>query len=216
MKACIFDLDGTLTDTIVSLTFSVQSTLKEMHLPEITMEQCQSFVGNGARRLMDDTLKAVGDDELERIDEAMEVYGRIFDENCTYHVTPYEGVMELLKELKERGIKTAVLSNKPHRQTVKVVREVLGEELIDWAQGQQESIRRKPDPDGVYAVMKQLGVTKEECLYVGDSEVDAQTGKNAGVKTVCVTWGFRTKEQLKDAGAGCLIDAPAELLEYIL
>ncbi|MGN1267822.1 MAG: HAD family hydrolase [Dorea sp.] len=215
MKACIFDLDGTLTDTLESLTFSVRSSLKEMNLPEITKEQCRSFVGNGARRLMEDTLRAVGDEKLERIEEAMEIYGRIFDENCTYHVTPYEGVMELLKALKQRGIKTAVLSNKPHRQTVKVVEEVLGNDLIDWAQGQQEQIARKPSADGVYAVMEKLGVTKEECLYIGDSEVDAETGKNAEVKTICVTWGFRTREELECAGADDLIDKAEEVLKYI-
>lgn len=215
MKACIFDLDGTLTDTLESLAYSVRSTLREMQLPEITDEQCQSFVGNGARRLVEDTLKAVGDTDLSRIEEAMEVYGRVFDANCTYHVKPYEGIMELLKALKERDVKVAVLSNKPHKQTVKVVKEVLGEAWVDWAQGQQEHIARKPAPDGVYAVMERLGVSKEECIYVGDSEVDAATGENAGVKTVCVTWGFRTREELKDAGAKELIDAPGELLRYI-
>ncbi len=215
MKACIFDLDGTLTDTLESLAYSVRSTLREMQLPEITDEQCQSFVGNGARRLVEDTLKAVGDTDLSRIEEAMEVYGRVFDANCTYHVKPYEGIMELLKALKERDVKVAVLSNKPHKQTVKVVKEVLGETWVDWAQGQQERIARKPAPDGVYAVMERLGVSKEECIYVGDSEVDAATGENAGVKTVCVTWGFRTREELKDAGAKELIDAPGELLRYI-
>lgn len=215
MKACIFDLDGTLTDTLESLAYSVRSTLREMQLPEITDEQCQSFVGNGARRLMEDTLKAVGDTDLSRIEEAMEVYGRVFDANCTYHVKPYEGIMELLKALRERDVKVAVLSNKPHKQTVKVVKEVLGEAWVDWAQGQQEHIARKPAPDGVYAVMERLGVSKEDCIYVGDSEVDAATGENAGVKTVCVTWGFRTREELKDAGAKELIDAPGELLRYI-
>lgn len=215
MKACIFDLDGTLTDTLESIAYSVRSTLREMQLPEITDEQCQSFVGNGARRLLEDSLQAVGDTELSRIEEAMEVYGRVFDDNCTYHVKPYEGIMELLKALKERDVKVAVLSNKPHKQTVKVVREVLGDAWIDWAQGQQESIARKPAPDGVYAVMEHLGVSKENCIYVGDSEVDAATGANAGVKTICVTWGFRTREELKDAGAKELIDAPGELLRYI-
>lgn len=216
MKACIFDLDGTLTDTLESIAYSVRSTLCEMKLPEITDEQCQSFVGNGARKLLEDSLQAVGDKNLSRIEEAMEVYGRVFDLNCTYHVKPYKGIMELLKTLKERGVKVAVLSNKPHKQTVKVVKEVLGDAWIDWAQGQQESIARKPAPDGVYAVMEHLGVTKNECVYIGDSEVDALTGANAGVKTVCVTWGFRTREQLKDAGAKELIDAPEELLRYII
>ena len=136
IKACIFDLDGTLTDTIESLTYSVGETLKEMGLPPITKEQCQSFVGNGARVLLDKSIRAAGDSEALRLEEAMEIYGRIFDENCTYHVTPYEGITALLKELKERGVKLAVLSNKPHRQTVKVAEEIFGREVFDAVQGQ--------------------------------------------------------------------------------
>ena len=101
MKACIFDLDGTLTDTLESLAFSVKETLKEMGLPQITTDECRSFVGNGARYLMERALEAAGDWELSRIEEGMEVYGRIFDENCTYLVTPYEGITETLKQMKD-------------------------------------------------------------------------------------------------------------------
>lgn len=132
MKACIFDLDGTLTNTLESLVYSVRATLREMGLPEITKEQCRTFVGNGARRLMVDSLAAVGDENAERLEEGMQVYGRIFDENCTYHVTPYEGIVKMLEALKDRGIKLAVLSNKPHAQTVKVVREIFGDGVFDY------------------------------------------------------------------------------------
>ena len=215
IKACIFDLDGTLTDTLESLVFSVGETLKEMELPEITKDQCRAFVGNGARRLLEDSLEAAGDTGHTRIEEAMEIYGRIFDANCTYCVKPYEGIMELLKELKERQIKTAVLSNKPHQQTVKVVREVIGDEFIDWAQGQQEDIARKPDPAGVYSILERFGVAKEECLYIGDSEVDIRTGNNAGLTTIGVTWGFRSREQLEEAGAVNMIDKAEGLLNFL-
>lgn len=215
IKACIFDLDGTLTATLESLAYSVKATLREMGLPEITDEQCRQFVGNGARYLMDKSIRAVGDTEGKRLDEAMEVYGRIFDANCTYHVTPYDGIVEMLGALKERGIHLAVLSNKPHRQTVKVVEEIFGEDVFDYASGQQEGIARKPEPDGVYHIMEKLGVSKEECLYVGDSEVDIATGHNAGVKTVGVLWGFRTEEDLVNAGAEHMIRKPEELLAYV-
>lgn len=215
IKACIFDLDGTLTDTIESLTYSVGETLKEMGLPAITKEQCQSFVGNGAKVLIDKAVRAAGDREGARFDEAMEIYGRIFDENCTYHVTPYEGIAELLKELHERGIRSAVLSNKPHRQTVKVAEEIFGKGTFDVVWGQQEGIARKPSPDGICAILKKLGVEKEECLYVGDSEVDIATGRNAAVKMVSVAWGFRTREELQTAGADYMIDRPEELLALL-
>ena len=215
MKACIFDLDGTLTNTLESMTYSVNLTLEEMGLSKITKDQCRLFVGNGARVLIEKSLKAAGDTDASRIEEGMEIYGRIFDRNCTYHVTPYEGIPEMLKALKDKGIQLAVLSNKPDRQTVKVVKAIFGEELFDYAQGQKEGIRRKPEPDGVWYLMEQMHVSKEECLYIGDTEVDAATGRNAGLKTIGVLWGFRDRKTLETAGVDDLIDRPDELLQFV-
>lgn len=215
MKACIFDLDGTLTNTLESMTYSVNLILEEMGLSKITKDQCRLFVGNGARVLIEKSLKAAGDTDASRIEEGMEIYGRIFDRNCTYHVTPYEGIPEMLKALKDKGIQLAVLSNKPDRQTVKVVKAIFGEELFDYAQGQKEGIRRKPEPDGVWYLMEQMHVSKEECLYIGDSEVDAATGRNAGLKTIGVLWGFRDRKTLETAGVDDLIDRPDELLQFV-
>lgn len=215
MKACIFDLDGTLTNTLESMTYSVNLTLEEMGLSKITKDQCRLFVGNGARVLIEKSLKAAGDTDASRIEEGMEIYGRIFDRNCTYHVTPYERIPEMLKALKDKGIQLAVLSNKPDRQTVKVVKAIFGEELFDYAQGQKEGIRRKPEPDGVWYLMEQMHVSKEECLYIGDSEVDAATGRNAGLKTIGVLWGFRDRKTLETAGVDDLIDRPDELLQFV-
>ena len=104
-KSCIFDLDGTLTDTLDSLTFSVNLTMKEMGLPEITRDQCRMFVGNGSRVLLEKALRAASEEALERLEEAMEIYGRVFNENCMYHVAPYEGIVQLLGTLKEQGIR---------------------------------------------------------------------------------------------------------------
>ena len=215
MKACIFDLDGTLTNTLESMTYSVNLTLEEMGLSKITKDQCRLFVGNGARVLIEKSLKAAGDTDASRIEEGMEIYGRIFDRNCTYHVTPYEGIPEMLKALKDKGIQLAVLSNKPDRQTVKVVKAIFGEELFDYAQGQKEGIRRKPEPDGVWYLMEQMHVSKEECLYIGDSEVDAATGRNAGLKTIGVLWGCRDRKTLETAEVDDLIDRPDELLQFV-
>ena len=215
MKACIFDLDGTLTDTLESLAFSVKETLKEMGLPQITTDECRSFVGNGARYLMERALEAAGDRELSRIEEGMEVYGRIFYENCTYLVTHYEGITETLKQMKDKGIKLAVLSNKPHQQTKKVVERIFGEDVFDCVQGQKEGIARKPDPDGIYRLLEEMQAGREECLYVGDSEVDVETGRNAGVRMVGVSWGFRSREALKAAGAGIIIDSPEKLMQFV-
>ena len=215
MKACIFDLDGTLTNTLESMTYSVNLTLKEMGLSQITNDQCRMFVGSGARVLIEESLKVSGDPKASRIEEGMKIYGRIFDQNCTYHVTLYEGIPEMLKALKDRGIHLAVLSNKPDRQTVKVVKEIFGDNIFDYAQGQKDGIRRKPEPDGVWYLMEQMQVSKEECLYIGDSEVDAATGKNAGLKTIGVLWGFRDRKTLETAGADHLIERPEELLQFV-
>ena len=215
MKACIFDLDGTLTNTLESMTYSMNLTLKEMGLSQITKDQCRMFVGNGARVLIEESLKVSGDPKASRIEEGMKIYGRIFDQNCTYHVTLYEGIPEMLKALKDRGIHLAVLSNKPDRQTVKVVKEIFGDNIFDYAQGQKDGIRRKPAPDGVWYLMEQMQVSKEECLYIGDSEVDAATGKNAGLKTIGVLWGFRDRKTLETAGADHLIERPEELLQFV-
>lgn len=214
-RLCIFDLDGTLTDTLDSLTYSVNLTLEEMGYPALERSKCRAFVGNGSRVLIEKALKASGDTTLSRIEEGMEVYDRVFDANCTYHVTPYDGIVELLQALKEKGMKLTVLSNKPHRQAVHVVEEVFGKEMFDWVQGQQEGISRKPDPYAAIQIAEKFGVKPEECVYIGDSEVDVATGTAARMKTLGVTWGFRSVEQLKEAGATILLDRPVQILEEI-
>ena len=214
-RLCIFDLDGTLTDTLDSLTYSVNLTLEEMGYPALERSKCRAFEGNGSRVLIEKALKASGDTTLSRIEEGMEVYDRVFDANCTYHVTPYDGIVELLQALKEKGMKLTVLSNKPHRQAVHVVEEVFGKEMFDWVQGQQEGIPRKPDPYAAIQIAEKFGVKPEECVYIGDSEVDVATGTAARMKTLGVTWGFRSVEQLKEAGATILLDRPVQILEEI-
>ena len=215
IKACIFDLDGTLTNTLDSLVYSTNETLKEMKLPQISEEQCRLFVGNGARVLIEKALGSSGSENLDRIEEAMQIYGRIFDANCTYHVVPYEGITEMLESMKNRGLKLAVLSNKPHKQAVHVVETIFGKETFQWIQGQIDTVPRKPDPTAVLQIAEKLGATPEETLYIGDSEVDVATGKNAQMHTVGVTWGFRGKEVLEDAGAELIVDSPEEIMNMI-
>lgn len=214
-KACIFDLDGTLTDTLESLSYSVNATLKEMGLGQITDEMCKAFVGNGARRLLEQSIQAAGDRDASRIDEAMEIYGRVFKEYCTYHVAPYNGIPELLENLKKMGIHLAVLSNKPHIQTKNVVRTFFGVDMFEQVYGQREGVPRKPDPTAVYEILKELGVNADECLYIGDSEVDMATGCAAKVTAVGVTWGFRTKDILIKSGADYTIEKPQELVTIV-
>ena len=214
-KACIFDLDGTLTDTLESLSYSVNATLKELGLGQITDTQCKAFVGNGARRLIEQSLQAAGDPEAKRIEEAMEVYGRIFKIHCTYHVAPYEGIVDMLQELKKEGVQLAVLSNKPHLQTQDVVATFFEKGTFARVYGQQEGVPRKPDPAAVHMILKELGVSGEECLYIGDSDVDMLTGRAAGVPAIGVTWGFRSREVLKEHGATYIVDKPEEIISIV-
>lgn len=214
-KACIFDLDGTLTDTLDSLTFSVNETLKEMGLPPITRDECRMFVGNGAKVLLEKSLKASGEKDLARLDEAMQRYDRIFKTGCTYHVVPYDGIMELLSKLKPAGIRMAVLSNKPDRDALSVVKEIFGTDTFQWIQGQKEGVPRKPDPAAALDVAQKLQADASETLYIGDSEVDIATGRAAGMKTIGVSWGFRGREALREAGAELIMDSPLEIFEFI-
>lgn len=212
-RLCIFDLDGTLTDTLDSLTFSVNETLKEMGLPPVTADKCRQFVGNGARVLMEKSLLEAGEADLGRLDEAMRIYGRIFDANCTYHVIPYQGIPELLTGLRQEGVNLAVLSNKPHRQAVHVVESIFGRNVFRHIQGQKENIPRKPDPKAALQIAEELGISPEDTVYIGDSEVDIATGTNAHMKTIGVTWGFRGRAVLLEAGAEQIADSPEEIMK---
>ena len=214
-KACIFDLDGTLTDTLESLTYSVNMTLSELQLGQITSEQCKSFVGNGARRLIEQSLQEAGDPKAKCIEEAMEAYGRIFKKYCTYHVAPYDGIVEMLEELKKQGVQLAVLSNKPHPQTKDVVATFFDDDMFEKVYGQQEGIPRKPDPTALHMLLRELGVSQKECLYIGDSDVDMKTGCAAGVPAVGVTWGFRSKDVLVEHGATYVVDKPEEIISIV-
>lgn len=210
-KACIFDLDGTLTDTLDSITRSVNATLDRLGLGGITKKECRGFVGSGARVLIEQSLSATAGSAVQA-DRAMDIYREIFEEYCTWHVTPYDGICELLSELKKRDFRLAVLSNKPHAQAKKVVREVFGEDLFDVVQGQSDGIPRKPDPTAAKKIAEGFGLTSDECIYIGDSDVDMRTGRAAGMKTVGVTWGYRSREILVSNGADMLISHPRELL----
>ncbi len=214
-QVCIFDLDGTLTDTLESITYSVNLTLEELGLSSITREQCKTFIGNGARYLIEESLKAAGDADAMQIEKAMEVYGRVFGEHCTYKVEPYKGIVELLGKLKAQGIKLAVLSNKPHEQTKDVVAKFFERDIFNYIQGQCEGIPRKPDPAAALLIAEQFGVSREACVYIGDSDVDMETASAAGMESVGVTWGFRPEEVLKEHGAKHIIHYPSELLSII-
>lgn len=214
-KAVVFDLDGTLNDTIASIKRSADEALGRFGFGPYTVEQYKYFVGDGAAVLVERCLEAGGDKEHVHFEEAYAEYQKVFEQYCMYRVKPYEGIRELLSALRERGVKLAVLSNKPHKRTEEVIHEIFGEDCFDIVLGQREGIQRKPSPEGVFYILKQLGLTAEEILYLGDTGTDMQTGKSAGAFTVGALWGFRTKEELEENHADVIIENPLKLLDYL-
>lgn len=213
-KAVIFDLDGTLSDSIHSIKYSCDRTMEAFGYGPFTVEQYKYFVGDGAANLVKRALAAAGDARLSHFEEAYALYREIFRENCMYRVRPYDGIPELLATLKEQKVKIAVLSNKPHAETVNVIETLYGKDCFDVIEGQKEGMAIKPSPDGVFRILEQLGLGVEDIVYLGDTATDMKTGKNAGAFTVGALWGFREREELEEGGADAIIGYPLELLRY--
>ncbi len=214
-KAVIFDLDGTLANTIESLKYCGNRALKKYGFREFDDEDYKYFVGDGAATLVQRALIKAGDADCVHFEEVFAEYTRLFKADCMYQVRPYDGIVELLQALRERGVKIAVLSNKPHANTINVVETLFGEGVFDWIQGQMDGVPKKPDPAGVYQIEEGLGFAAEDFLYVGDTGVDMQTGGSAGLFTVGVLWGFRKREELEENNACAIIREPLELLELL-
>ncbi len=209
-EAFIFDLDGTLTDTLGDLADSVNYALREFGFPERTTEEVKSFVGNGVRRLIYSSVPENTDEET--FENCLAVFKEYYKNHSLIETKPYDGIISMLETLKKQGIKTAVVTNKMHEAAEKIVRIFFGD-LIDLTLGQIDGIAQKPQPDGIYSVLEKLGVSKEKAVYVGDSEVDCITAKNAGVPCIGVTWGFRNKSVLLENGADYIADTPEEIIE---
>ena len=213
-KAYIFDLDGTIVDSLGAIADCANACLKEQGFLPHSLEAYKEFIGDGQYELIKRSLRAAGDVNLEKYEVTMARYIELFEHRCHIGCEAYDGIKEMLLALKEKGIKLAVLSNKAHKNTVKVVEHVFGTELFDEVQGQLDHVNRKPSPDGVFMIMEKLGVTSEECVYVGDTCVDMQTGKAAGIFTVGVTWGFRAREELENYQADAIVDKAEQLVDY--
>ncbi len=211
--AVIFDLDGTLLDTLDDLWAAVNAALKKFSLPLRSREEVRGFVGNGIVKLI---RRSVGQVEKETFDGVLAEFKRYYGEHCEDSTKPYEGIIELLKALKAKGIRTAVVSNKADFAVKKLAKGYF-EGLLEYAVGENEEagIRKKPAPDSLLAVMQSMGAGTDSTVYIGDSEVDIQTAKNAGVDCISVTWGFKDKEFLVKSGATALVDTPKEILSLI-
>ena len=214
IKACIFDMDGTVSNTINSIAYFANNALKKAGLKEIETDVYKKLVGNGAKVLVERMLKTVGAPE-SYYDEVAYEYNTKYDNDFLYLTEPYEGIIDMLKELKKMGLSVAILSNKPHTTALKVSDALFSSELVDICYGGREGIALKPDPAGVFEILNELNIEKEECLYIGDTATDMKTGKGAGLYTIGVLWGFRDREELESGGADKIIAHPYELLDII-
>ena len=210
--AVIYDLDGTLLNTLDDLTDSVNHILGEYGAPGCAPEQVRAALGNGARVLL--TTLAPKELQGERFEQMLAEYGDWYNAHCRIKTRPYPGVEELTKTLKEKGVKQAIVSNKGDT-AVKELAQLYFADVLEAAVGERPGIRRKPEPDSVLEAMRQLGVSPERTLYVGDSEVDHMTARRAHLPVALVSWGFRDRDKLEMLKPEFLADGAGELLDWI-
>ena len=208
----IFDLDGTLLDTLTDLAASTNYALREHGMPEHSVDDVRRFVGNGVRKLMERAVPDGADNPL--FDEAFATFRQHYMEHDLDTTRPYDGIPEMLATLKSRGCRIAVVSNKMMAATQELCQHFFPD-TVEVAIGEHEAegIRKKPAPDTVYAALSALGVTKDHAVYVGDSDVDIATARHAGLPCISVLWGFRDRDFLLHHGATTLVTIPRELCE---
>ena len=211
-KAIVFDLDGTLLDTLTDLAASTNYALRSCGMPEHSIDDVRRFVGNGVRMLM---TRAVPDGESNpRFDEAFSVFRQHYMQHCLDTTCPYPGIMDALARLKERGMMLAIVSNKMQAATEEL-RQHFFSQYIDVAIGESAAIRKKPAPDTVNEALRLLGISHDEAIYVGDSDVDIDTARAAMMPCASVLWGFRDRQFLLNHGATRLLSSPEELLSLV-
>lgn len=208
-KLAIFDLDGTILDTLEDLTDAVNFALKECGYPKRSIAEIRSFVGNGIRKLIERALpEGTAETEISRVHG---IFAPYYKEHCNVKTRPYDGVPQMLLELRMAGVKTAVLSNKADFAVQPLVAQYFPN-LFDLALGERPGIPRKPAPDAVFEILDRLDVQKADAVYIGDSDVDLLTAQNAGIPCISVDWGFRSRQQLLAAGALKIASTPSELV----
>lgn len=204
----IFDLDGTLLATLEDLAASTNYALRAYQLPERTLNEVRMFVGNGVRRLIERAVPGGAQHPL--FEDVLDTFRKHYMEHSEDNTRPYDGIMDMLQQLRQQGKRVAVVSNKFYDATVALCEHYFGN-LVEVAIGEREGIRKKPAPDTVLEALRQLGVSKEGAVYVGDSDVDLATARNSGLPCISVLWGFRDREFLMAHGANTFISRPEEI-----
>lgn len=212
IKTVIFDLDGTLLYSLEDLKDSVNFVMKKHGFREYTIDEVREAIGNGVRLLMERILPKDIDKNL--FEECLSEFKENYSKNMYNKTKPYDGVLDMLKALREEGYNIAVLSNKFDSAVKELSSKYFGE-LVDLAVGQKEGVKEKPSPLGIQEIAKELDTDVETCIMVGDSEVDIQTANNAGIDCISVTWGYKNIDFLYDNGATKLVYAPEDILELL-
>ena len=211
-KLAIFDMDGTILDTLEDLKDSVNYSLNKFGYPQRTLSEVKSFVGNGIHKLIERAVPAgTSEEKIEEVFETMKAY---YKDHCAIKTKPYDGINEVILKLREQGVLTAVVSNKADF-AVKSLCEDYFKGLFDYSVGDKPGQRIKPYPDGVNEVLSHFGLEKSEAVYIGDSEVDYQTSVNADMDVIMVGWGFREEDFILSCGAKFVIHKPEEILSYM-
>lgn len=212
IQAILFDLDGTLLNTLEDLTDAVNFALRESNYQERTLEEVKAFLGNGVQKLVE---RAVPNGTIQsQIEACLLVFKKYYSTHMQDKTKPYDGILPLLKQLRQDDYKIGIVSNK-FDQAVKQLQRDYFEGLVDVAIGESSAVRKKPAPDCVFHAIQELDTFKDGCLYVGDSDVDVKTAHNAGILCIGVTWGFRNREVLIHAGADYIVDNPLDILAVI-
>ncbi len=212
-NAFIFDLDGTLIDSLTDIALCANKVLEEFSLPTHKIEDYKTFVGGGAEVLIENCTPKNSSKEL--IQEVLKQFKIVYDQNLQGNTQPYDGIYELLETLKNQNYKVGVLSNKPHKFTLKYVEQFFSSYNISEPHGQKEEVPKKPDPTGAINIAKSFNMPHENIYFIGDSDVDMQTAKNAGMIAVGVRWGFRGVDELLENGADFIVDTPLDILKLL-
>ncbi len=215
-SVAIFDLDGTLVNTLKDITNCMNYALSDCGFKTFNEQEYEYFIGTGVNNLIKHSLPFEYKENKEVINKVRKLYSIYYEKHYLENSCPYKGVVELLSELKKRKFVLGIVSNKQHSFTILMAEKIFGKDYFDMIIGQQDDLPKKPNPYGILDIAKKMNVNLQDIIYIGDSGIDMETAKNACVTGVGVLWGFREKDELLQNGADFIISKPSELLDVLL